>query len=35
MPFALERETRLLAVLTSEEVEVLDRAMRKLSAELT
>ncbi|AND87842.1 DNA-binding MarR family transcriptional regulator [Bradyrhizobium diazoefficiens] len=35
VPFALERETRLLAVLTSEEVEVLDRAMRKLSAELT
>jgi DNA-binding MarR family transcriptional regulator len=35
VPFALEREAMLLAVLTPEEVEVLDRAMRKLSAELT
>lgn len=34
VPFALERETKLLSVLTAEEVEVLDRAMRKLSGEL-
>ena len=33
VPFALERETKLLSVLTAEEVEVLDRAMRKLSGE--
>lgn len=34
VPFALERETKLLSVLTAEEVEVLDRAMGKLSNEL-
>lgn len=34
VPFALERETKLLSVLTPEEVAVLDRAMRKLSGEL-
>ncbi|TPQ36427.1 transcriptional regulator [Bradyrhizobium guangdongense] len=34
VPFALARETKLLSVLTAEEAEVLDRAMRKLSAEL-
>jgi DNA-binding MarR family transcriptional regulator len=34
VPYALEREARLLSVLTPEEVEVLDRAMRKLSADL-
>ena len=31
VPYALERETRLLAVLTAEEIDVLDRAMRKLT----
>ena len=35
VPYARERETALLAVLTAEEVEVLDRAMRKPSAALT
>ncbi len=34
VPLALEREAKLLAGLTSEEAEVLGRAMRKLSAEL-
>jgi DNA-binding MarR family transcriptional regulator len=34
VPYALEREAKLLAVLTPEEAEVLDRAMRKLSSEL-
>lgn len=34
VPFALARETKLLSVLTAEEVEVLDRAMRKLSTAL-
>ena len=35
VPFALAQETKMLAVLTPEEVRVLDRAMRKLSAELS
>jgi DNA-binding MarR family transcriptional regulator len=34
VPFALEREAKLLAVLTPEEISVLDRAMRKLSKKL-
>jgi DNA-binding MarR family transcriptional regulator len=34
VPYALEREAKLLAVLTREEIKVLDRAMRKLSGEL-
>jgi DNA-binding MarR family transcriptional regulator len=34
VPYALEREAKLLSVLTPEEIEVLDRAMRKLSSEL-
>lgn len=34
VPYALERETKLLAVLTPEEIAVLDRAMRKLSKKL-
>ena len=34
VPFALEREAKLLAVLTPEEISVLDRVMSKLSAEL-
>jgi len=34
VPYALEREAKLLAVLTPEEIAVLDRAMRKLSSEL-
>lgn len=34
VPYALEREAKLLAVLTPGEIEVLDRAMRKLSAKL-
>lgn len=35
VPYALEREAALLAVLTEEEAEVLDRVMRKMSAALT
>ena len=34
VPFALERETKLLSVLTPEEIWILHRAMSKLSAEL-
>jgi len=34
VPYALQRETKLLEALTPEEVAVLDRAMRKLSAAL-
>jgi len=34
VPFALERETKLLSVLTPEEIRILHRAMSKLSAEL-
>jgi hypothetical protein len=34
VPYALEREAKLLSVLTPEEIAVLDRAMRKLSADL-
>lgn len=34
VPFALEREARLLSALTPHEVNLLDRVMRKLSAEL-
>ncbi|MBR0717126.1 MarR family winged helix-turn-helix transcriptional regulator [Bradyrhizobium liaoningense] len=34
VPYALEREAGLLAVLTPEEIKILDRAMRKLSAGL-
>ncbi|WP_246668739.1 MarR family transcriptional regulator [Bradyrhizobium sp. UNPF46] len=35
VPFALARETELLAALTAEEVRVLDRVMHKLSAALS
>lgn len=33
-PLALEREAKLLAILTPEEIKILDRVMRKLSDEL-
>ncbi len=35
VPLALEREAKMLALLTPEEVKILDRAMRKLSAGLS
>lgn len=34
VPLALEREARLLALLTPDEIKILDRVMRKLSDEL-
>jgi DNA-binding MarR family transcriptional regulator len=35
VPLALEREAKLLALLTPEEINILDRVMQKLSEELT